>query len=94
MRHRKENRPFYPEYMSKTFTKPPAAYYSDKLHRVLGIVSPSKRMIVLTGGADAETVKQAYEHERSYVRYRCYKRQLRKEEWKALYRECRREAKA
>lgn len=43
------------------------------------------------GGKGREEQKNLYEYEEQRLKYMCYKRKLKKEEWKRLYRICRNE---
>lgn len=88
---KKSRQPFYKEFMTKRRPKTPRCICSGKLNAALGIVSPSLRLIVATGGKGEKAAEQLKEFERQTAHYLCFKRQLNKDEWKALYRQYRKE---
>lgn len=90
-KEKKKKQIFYPEYMEKRRPKTPRCICENEIKRQLGIVSPSLYWIVAAGGKGERAAKELAEYDRKVARYSCYKRQLSKERWKALYREYRKE---
>lgn len=84
---------FYKEYMEKHMPKPPRCVYENIFKRLLGIPSPSLCYIVSCGGKGRKAAEELAEYDRKLMRYLCYKRELNKEQWKRLYRVCRKERK-
>lgn len=90
-KEKKKMQIFYLEYMEKCRPKPPCCICENEIKRRLGIVSPSLCWIVAAGSKGEKAAKELAEYNRKVTRYLCYKRQLSKERWKALYREYRKE---
>ncbi len=82
---------FYKEYMQRSRPKPPDSIYSNTVNKILEKASPSLFLYVAAGGKGREEQKNLYEYEEQRLKYMCYKRKLKKEEWKRLYRICRNE---
>ena len=82
---------FYEEYMQRKRPMKPKSIHSSTLNKILGITSPSLLLVVAAGGKGREEQKNLYEYEEQRLKYMCYKRKLKKEEWKRLYRICRNE---
>lgn len=82
---------FYEEYMQRRKPKVPDSIYSNTVNKISGKVSPSLFLHVAAGGKGREEQKNLYEYEEQRLKYMCYKRKLKKEEWKRLYRICRNE---
>ena len=82
---------FYEEYMQRNRPKPPDSIYSNTVNKILEKASPSLFLYVAAGGKGREEQKNLYEYEEQRLKYMCYKRKLKKEEWERLYRICRNE---
>lgn len=80
---------FYEEYMQRSRPKAPDSIYSNTANKILGRVSPSLFLYVAAGGKGRIEQKNLYEYEEQRLKHMCYKRKLKKEEWKRLYRMCR-----
>lgn len=90
---RKKARKFYKEYMERRRPKTPRCICKNIFFSWLGIASPSLYWIVVTGAKGEKTAKALEEFEQQQQRYICYKRTMTKEQWKALYRQVRKERK-
>lgn len=79
---------FNPEYMTKRRPHVPRCLCSTWMDWLMGKMSPSKVFFAMS---DEEKGRKLAEYQENQKKYRCWKRQMSQEEWKALYRWCRRE---
>lgn len=79
----KEKKPFYEEFMTKKQPRPPR-----HICGFWGIVSPSLYYFVASGGKGERAAEELERFEKERLRYLCFKRRLSKEQWKTLYRQC------
>ncbi len=76
---------FDPQFESKKWVMPPKSICKNRLCQLLGIVSPS--LIQVNSG------DKVANYEIQILKYLCYKRKLKKHQWKRLYKEVRQERK-
>lgn len=84
-----QKRKFYKDFMERKRPKVPPCICKNEFYSKLGIVSPSLYLNVFLGVRGEKAAKELAEYENSRMRYMCYKRQLKKREWKILYKELR-----
>lgn len=82
MKKNNKNHVFWEEYMIKTWPRPPRFICGSYIHWKMGIVSTS---IMLLAFFDKERLDIINKWELESKKYRCYKRNLTKKEWKQLY---------
>lgn len=80
----KRKKPFYPEYMTKRRPRVPRCLCRTTADWLAGIMSPS---LVFAAWNDEEKTRKLAEFDEQHRKYMCWKRQLGRNGWKALYRQ-------
>lgn len=80
----KRKKPFYQEYMTKRRPRVPRCLCRTTADWLAGIMSPS---MVLAAWNNEEESRKLAEFDEQRRKYMCWKRQLGRNNWKALYRQ-------
>jgi hypothetical protein len=78
----------YEELQQKRKPKTPKSIRADGIRGILGVISPSKLCMRQYALDKTEEEKRYFDEE---WKYRLYKRRVRREEWRSIYRQYRRE---